>query len=65
MPTLQITQGCGTPSHSPIWPRTKSGPPAPSLYLPEVLFVVFFIWIWLLCSGSRRFSVDYWLAVQL
>jgi putative oxidoreductase len=30
------------------------------LYLPEVLYVLFFIW--LLCSGPGRFSVDYWLA---
>ena len=33
------------------------------LYLPEVLYVLFFIW--LLCSGPGRFSVDYWLAGQL
>ena len=33
------------------------------LYLPEVLYVLFFIW--LLCSGSGKFSVDYWLAGQL
>ena len=32
------------------------------LYLPEVLYVLFFIW--LLCSGPGRFSVDYWLAGQ-
>jgi putative oxidoreductase len=30
------------------------------LYLPEVLYVLFFIW--LICSGPGRFSVDYWLA---
>jgi putative oxidoreductase len=30
------------------------------LYLPEVLYVLFFIW--LLCSGPGRFSVDYRLA---
>jgi hypothetical protein len=30
------------------------------LYLPEVLFLRFFIW--LICSGPGRFSVDYWLA---
>jgi putative oxidoreductase len=30
------------------------------LYLPEVLYVLFFIW--LICSGSGKFSVDYWLA---
>jgi len=29
------------------------------LYLPEVLYVLFFIW--LICSGPGRFSVDYWL----
>jgi putative oxidoreductase len=33
------------------------------LYLPEVLYVLFFIW--LLCSGPGRFSVDYWLADKL
>ena len=33
------------------------------LYLPEVLYVLFFIW--LICSGPGRFSVDYWLADQL
>jgi putative oxidoreductase len=33
------------------------------LYLPEVLYVLFFIW--LLCSGPGKFSVDYWLAGQL
>src|SRR6204780_5561510 len=30
------------------------------LYLPEVLYVLFFVW--LICSGPGRFSVDYWLA---
>ena len=30
------------------------------LYLPEVLYVLFFIW--LICSGPGRFSVDSWLA---
>ena len=30
------------------------------LYLPEVLYVLFFIW--LICSGPGRLSVDYWLA---
>ena len=30
------------------------------LYLPEVLYVIFFIW--LICSGPGKFSVDYWLA---
>ena len=33
------------------------------LYLPEVLYVLFFIW--LICSGPGRFSVDYWLASKL
>ncbi len=33
------------------------------LYLPEVLYVLFFLW--LLCSGPGKFSVDYWLARQL
>jgi len=33
------------------------------LYLPEVLYVLFFIW--LICSGPGRFSVDYWLAAKL
>jgi putative oxidoreductase len=33
------------------------------LYLPEVLYVLFFIW--LLCSGPGRFSVDHWLAGKL
>jgi len=30
------------------------------LYLPEVLYVLFFVW--LICSGPGKFSVDYWLA---
>ena len=30
------------------------------LYLPEVLYVLFFTW--LICSGPGKFSVDYWLA---
>jgi putative oxidoreductase len=30
------------------------------LYFPEVLYVLFFIW--LICSGPGKFSVDYWLA---
>jgi putative oxidoreductase len=30
------------------------------LYLPEVLYVLFYIW--LICSGPGKFSVDYWLA---
>jgi len=33
------------------------------LYLPEVLYMLFFIW--LICSGPGRFSVDYWLVGQL
>jgi len=33
------------------------------LYLPEVLYVLFFIW--LLCSGPGKYSVDYWLAAKL
>ena len=33
------------------------------LYLPEVLYVLFFIW--LLCSGPGNLSVDYWLAGKL
>jgi putative oxidoreductase len=33
------------------------------LYLPEVLYVLFFAW--LICSGPGKFSVDYWLAGQL
>jgi putative oxidoreductase len=33
------------------------------LYFPEVLYVIFFIW--LICSGPGRFSVDYWLAGKL
>ena len=33
------------------------------LYLPEVLYVLFFIW--LLCAGPGKFSVDYWLAGRL
>ena len=33
------------------------------LYLPEVLYVLFFIW--LICSGPGRFSVDYGLASKL
>ncbi|MGC1961415.1 MAG: DoxX family protein [Candidatus Sulfotelmatobacter sp.] len=32
------------------------------LYLPEVLYVLFFIW--LIGSGPGKFSVDYWLAGQ-
>jgi putative oxidoreductase len=33
------------------------------LYLPEVLYLLFFIW--LICSGPGKFSVDYWLAGTL
>jgi putative oxidoreductase len=33
------------------------------LYLPEVLYVLFFIW--LICAGPGRVSVDYWLAGKL
>jgi putative oxidoreductase len=33
------------------------------LYLPEVLYVLFFIW--LICSGPGRFSFDSWLAGKL
>ncbi|HEY0701328.1 MAG TPA: DoxX family protein [Candidatus Acidoferrales bacterium] len=32
------------------------------LYLPEVLYILFFIW--LLSSGPGKFSVDYWLAAK-
>jgi putative oxidoreductase len=33
------------------------------LYLPEVLYVLFFIW--LLSSGPGKFSADYWLVGKL
>ena len=33
------------------------------LYLPEVLYVLFFIW--LICSGPGKYSLDYWLAANL
>jgi putative oxidoreductase len=33
------------------------------LYLPEVLYVLIFIW--LICSGPGKFSADYWLAGQV
>jgi putative oxidoreductase len=33
------------------------------LYLPEVLYVVFFVW--LICSGPGRFSVDHCIAMRL
>jgi len=29
------------------------------LYLPEVLYVLFFVW--LVCTGPGKFSADYWL----
>jgi putative oxidoreductase len=33
------------------------------LYFPEALYALFFIW--LICSGPGKFSVDYWLAGRL
>jgi putative oxidoreductase len=33
------------------------------LYLPEVLYVLFFSW--LICSGPGKFSIDCWLAGKL
>jgi putative oxidoreductase len=33
------------------------------LFMPEVLYVLFFIW--LICAGPGKFSVDYWLAREL
>jgi putative oxidoreductase len=33
------------------------------LYFPEVLYVLFFIWM--ICSGPGKFSGDYWLAGKL
>ena len=33
------------------------------LYLPEVLYVLFFVW--LMCAGPGRFSIDYLLAQKL
>jgi putative oxidoreductase len=33
------------------------------LYLPEVLYILFFIW--LIASGPGKFSVDHWLAGKL
>jgi putative oxidoreductase len=33
------------------------------LYLPEVLYVLFFVW--LICSGPGKYSVDCWLADKL
>ncbi len=32
------------------------------LYLPDVLYVLLFIW--LVCSGPGRFSIDYWLLAR-
>jgi putative oxidoreductase len=33
------------------------------LYFPEVLYVLFFVWF--ICAGPGKFSVDYWLAGKL
>jgi putative oxidoreductase len=33
------------------------------LYLPEVLYVLFFIW--LVCAGPGKFSFDYWISGKL
>lgn len=33
------------------------------LYLPEALYIIMFVW--LICSGPGRFSVDSWLAARL
>lgn len=33
------------------------------LYLPEVLYALIFIW--LICAGPGRFSIDYWLATRV
>jgi putative oxidoreductase len=33
------------------------------LYLPEVLYAIFFVW--LICSGPGKSSVDYWIAGKL
>jgi len=33
------------------------------LYLPEVLYALMFLW--LICSGPGRFSIDYWIAARL
>jgi putative oxidoreductase len=33
------------------------------LYLPEVLYVLFFLWLFF--SGPGRFSMDYWIAGKL
>jgi len=32
-------------------------------YLPEVMYVLLFLW--LICSGPGKFSIDYWLAGKL
>jgi putative oxidoreductase len=50
-----------------LWAMTKGLSPlnwfGDFLYLPEVLYVLLFIW--LICSGPGKFSVDYWLAGKL
>ena len=33
------------------------------LYLPEVLYALFFVW--LICSGPGKFSLDSWIATRL
>src|SRR5277367_505071 len=33
------------------------------LFFPEVLYALFFVW--LICSGPGRFSIDYWIAARL
>jgi putative oxidoreductase len=33
------------------------------LYIPEVLYVLIFLWM--ICSGPGKLSVDYWLDDQL
>ena len=33
------------------------------LYFPEVLYILFFVW--LICSGPGRFSIDYVIAGRL
>jgi putative oxidoreductase len=32
------------------------------LYLPEVMYIIIFLW--LICSGPGRFSVDHWIAIR-
>src|ERR1700751_4735844 len=32
------------------------------LYLPEVMYIIIFLW--LICSGPGRLSVDHWIAVR-